>query len=109
MKRIHFRPDVLQAFVSISRFNAGEAGKIFEEVKKTGDKIVMKNNKPACVLVDPQRYQEMLDIIEDYYLLQKAQLRVAEDNPKYMVSQQDVMDELGISEADLDSVEVDIT
>ncbi|NLT47474.1 MAG: hypothetical protein GXX92_03575 [Clostridiales bacterium] len=47
--------------------------------------------------------------IEDYYLLQEAQLRVAEDNPKYMVSQQDLMDEFGISETDLDSVEVDIT
>ena len=69
----------------------------------------MKNNIPACVLVDPQRYQEMLDIIEYYYLLQEAQLRVAEDNPKYMVSQQDVMDKLEISETDLDSVEVDIT
>ncbi|MFA5636427.1 MAG: type II toxin-antitoxin system Phd/YefM family antitoxin [Anaerovoracaceae bacterium] len=109
MNRIQFPRNVLQAFVPISRFNQGEANKIFAEVRQSGDKIVMKNNVPACVLVDPQRYQDMLDIIEDYYLLREAQLRVAEDKPKYMVSQQDVMDELGISETDLHSVEVDIT
>ncbi len=109
MRRIHFSQNVLRAFVPISRFNAGEASKIFAEVKKTGDKIVMKNNIPACVLVDPARYQEMLDIIEDYYLLQEAQIRVAEETSNYMVSQQEVMDELGISKEDLDSVEVDIT
>lgn len=109
MNRLHVPKNVLQAFVPISRFNQGEANKIFAEVRASGDKIVMKNNIPACVLVDPQRYQEMLDIIEDYYLLQEAQTRVAEENPKYMISQEEVMNKLGICESDLDSVEVDIT
>lgn len=109
MNRIQFPQNVMQAFIPISRFNLGEANKIFAEVKQSGDKIVMKNNIPTCVLVDPQRYQKMLDIIEDYYLLQEAQIRVAEDNPKYTISQQEIMDRLEISESDLDSVEVDIT
>ena len=37
--------------VSISLFNRGLAGKIFDEVKKHGAKVLMKNNKPECVMI----------------------------------------------------------
>jgi predicted mannosyl-3-phosphoglycerate phosphatase (HAD superfamily) len=37
---------VLNSLVPISRFNKGEANKIFEEVRETGFKIVLKNNSP---------------------------------------------------------------
>ncbi len=33
--------------VSISLFNRGLAGKIFSDVKRTGAKVVMKNNLPV--------------------------------------------------------------
>jgi len=37
--------------VSISLFNKGLAGRIFEEVKRCGAKVVMKNNSAECVLM----------------------------------------------------------
>ena len=40
-------PSVMSAIqntVSITQFNRGLAGKIFEDVKTTGAKVVMKNN-----------------------------------------------------------------
>ena len=40
--------------IPISMFNRGLAGKIFEEVRKAGAKVVMKNNLPECVLVSPE-------------------------------------------------------
>ena len=42
---------MMKTIVPITRFNKGEANKIFDEVETSGTKIVMKNNKPACVLL----------------------------------------------------------
>ena len=42
--------------VPITQFNRGLAGKIFEDVKKQGAKVVMKNNTPECVLMSPEEY-----------------------------------------------------
>lgn len=39
--------------VPISLFNRGQAGKIFEEVRQSGAKVVMKNNTAECVLLSP--------------------------------------------------------
>ncbi len=57
---------VLNSFVPISRFNKGEAHKIFDEVKQNGYGIVVKNNSPTCVLITPEIYEEMMDIIDKY-------------------------------------------
>ena len=40
---------MMKTMIPITRFNKGEANKIFDEVQRTGTKIVMKNNSPACV------------------------------------------------------------
>lgn len=63
----------LQSLIPISKFNQGGAAKIFEEVRTTGFGIVVKNDTPECVLVSPEKYQEMEEIIENYYLLQLAE------------------------------------
>ncbi len=39
----------IRSTVPISRFNKGLAGKIFTEVRRTGPKVVMKNNVAECV------------------------------------------------------------
>ena len=57
---------VLNSFVPISRFNKGEAHKIFDEVKQNGYGIVVKNNSPTCVLITPEIYEEMMEIIDKY-------------------------------------------
>ena len=51
---------LFESVVPISRFNKGEAGKIIEEVKKDGVKIVVKNNKPVCVLLSVETYDELI-------------------------------------------------
>ena len=50
---------ILDKVVPISRFNKGEATKIFSEVKETGTKYVFKNNLPECVLLSPEMYDQM--------------------------------------------------
>ena len=47
---------MMNAMIPITRFNKGEATKIFDEVEHSGVKIVVKNNKPACVLLSPAQY-----------------------------------------------------
>ena len=64
----NFVSNLLNTMVPISRFNRGEAGKIFDEVNASGVKVVVKNNKPACVLITPEKYEQMmkeLNIKED--------------------------------------------
>lgn len=45
--------------VPINFFNRGLAGKVFEEVKKSGAKVVLKNNTPECVLLSPEEYVQL--------------------------------------------------
>ncbi len=60
---------ILESTVPISQFNRGLAGKIFDEVKKYGAKIVMKNNEPECVLLSPEDYIALIDQVNDAKLL----------------------------------------
>lgn len=62
--------------VSISLFNRGLAGKIFEEVRNIGPKVVMKNNQPECVLLSPEEYISLLDKIDELKLLKLAEQRL---------------------------------
>lgn len=96
---------VLNSLVPISRFNKGEANKIFEEVKETGYKIVLKNNTPACVLLKPEVYEQMIETIEEYRLLLEAEKRMENAKPEDFMTQDKVLSELGINKADLDSTD----
>ena len=53
--------DLMKRIVPVTRFNRGEAKKIFEEVALEGPKIVMKNNTPLCVLISPDDYSRLLE------------------------------------------------
>ncbi len=99
---------VMNSLVSISRFNRGEANKIFEEVKETGFKIVLKNNTPACVLITPEAYEQMLDTIEEYRLFMEAEKRMENARPEDFISRDEVLSELDINKADLDNTEVEL-
>ncbi len=96
--------DILGALkntVSISLFNKGQASKIFDSVRKTGIKIVMKNNKPECVLISPEDYVKMIDQLNDAKLLMLANERMAKVNPEKMVTQKEFDEKYGIMESDL--------
>lgn len=92
----------LDAMVPISRFNRGEANKIFDEVRATGCKIVLKNNEPICVLLSPERYQEMVEMIEDQYLLALVEER-ERNGSGITYSAEEVYSKLGV-DGDLDEI-----
>lgn len=99
---------LMDSMVPISRFNKGEAGKIFEEVAKNGTKIVVKNNKPTCVLMDPKRYAELMDLVEDFLLLAEAEERMKSSKPSDFISHEDMIKRMGIDQAELDNIDVEI-
>ena len=99
---------MMNAIVPITRFNKGEATKIFDEVEHSGTKIVVKNNKPACVLISPSQYESLMEMLSDYMLHTEAELRMENNNPEENKTHEDMMKELGITQEELDAVDVDI-
>ena len=88
----------IQNTISITQFNRGLAGKIFQEVKQSGAKVVMKNNTPECVLISPDEYVRLMDEVNDARLLALAVKRMENFNPNNTISEKQVMEELGVSE-----------
>lgn len=102
--------NVINNTVSFSQFNRGQAGKIFNEVKKTGTKIVMKNNNPECVLMDPEQYVSLMDDINEARLILEAAMRMDDFDPKDLFSQDEIKEMFGITDDDLgnsDEVEIE--
>ena len=91
--------------VSISLFNKGLAGKVFDEVKKTGAKLVIKNNKPEAIIMSPKEYINLVDELNDAKLLAEATLRMQNADLNKTISQEEVMKELGLTQADLDEMD----
>ena len=95
--------------ISISLFNRGLAGKIFDDVKQSGAKVVMKNNAAECVLMSPDEYVKLMDEVNDARLLTVANARMQNFNKDSLVSGKELYEELGITKEDLDSIgEVEI-
>ena len=92
------------ALIPISRFDQGEATEVFAEVKTNGFGVVVKNDVPECVLISPERYQEMEEIMENYYLLQLADRYYSQPT----IPQEEVLSSLGINLDDIRSIEVEI-
>lgn len=91
--------------VSISLFNRGLAGKIFDEVKRCGAKVVMKNNAPECVLISLDEYIRLLDEVNDARLLTAAAERMAGFDPSALISQEYVDQELGFVPSDYENTD----
>ncbi|MDE6502066.1 MAG: type II toxin-antitoxin system Phd/YefM family antitoxin [Ruminococcus sp.] len=99
---------VIKNTVPISQFNRGLAGKIFQEVKQSGAKVVMKNNAPECVLLSPQEYVNLIEEINDARLLAVASERMKNYNPSENIPADEVQREFGITDeqlADFEEVE----
>lgn len=95
--------------ISISLFNRGLAGKIFEDVKSTGTKVVMKNNTAECILMSPDEYVNLMDEINDTRLFTTAAERMEHFDPAKVISQEEVDREFGFTFEDLkDADEVEI-
>ena len=96
---------VIENTIPISQFNRGLAGKIFEEVKRHGAKVVMKNNAPECVLLSPEEYIRLLDEVNDARLLATATQRMSSFNPTTVISQEQVDREFGFSPSDYEKTD----
>ena len=95
----------LENMIPISLFNRGQAGKIFSEVKKGISKVVIKNNEPEAVLLSPQEYKRLMDMAEDYELIQITLERLEQDDFSKTISGKDMMSELGITQEEIDAME----
>ena len=96
--------NVLDSLVPISQFNQGKASKIFDRLKEQPHLIVIKNNKPAGVIISMEEYQKLIDIEIDEMLYDEAKARLSEENVE-LIDNETVMKEAGITQADLDAVE----
>ena len=90
--------------VSISQFNRGMAGTIFEDVKAKGTKVVMKNNSAECVLMSPDEYIKIMDELNNAKLYSIAAERIQNYDPSKLVSSEEMDKKLGVSQEELDSV-----
>lgn len=101
--------DILQSLVPISQFNKGQAAKIFDRLHSERELIVLKNNQPSAVILSPEEYKRLTEIEEDYFLLLEANKRMEDDINNKTISFDTVMNNLGISEAELlEAEDVDI-
>ena len=108
---------MLNSFVPISRFNKGEAGKIIEEVKRDGIKVIVKNNAPECVMLTVEAYDKLVQesnrIVNPPQTLEEEKARkefiakirknVAPPLPPTR-DRKEVMDEIGSIDIDKDAV-----
>ncbi len=91
--------------VQISLFIRGLAGKIFEEVRKSGAKVVMKNNAAECVLLSPEEYISLMDEVNDAKLFIMASERMQKYDPSTTISEEEMDVRLGIRPEDLENYE----
>ncbi len=84
--------------IPISQFNRGLAGKIFEDVRKTGAKVVIKNNSAECVLLSPEEYENLMNEVYDAKLLTIASERLSHYDPSALIPQKELLRQLNITE-----------
>ena len=96
--------NVLNSLVPITQFNRGQAARIFDRLHSENQLVVLKNNQPAAVILSPTEYQRLNEIEEDYLLLREAMERLS-TNTAPATPMHDVMQELGITEEELDAAE----
>ncbi len=89
--------------VPIGHFNRGLAGKVFEDVKRTGPQVVIKNNLPECVLISPEEYAQMVDELNDARLLAVASARMDSCDPNNLISEKEMDRRLHITEKELNN------
>ena len=94
--------------IPISNFNKGMAGKIFKDVKDNGAKVVIKNNSPECVLISPDEYLRLIEEIENLQLSMIAKEREEKIKPDNLLTEEEVLKQLGISNEELEKAKVDI-
>lgn len=81
--------EINEKTVSISEFNKGQAGRIFEDVKANGPKVVLKNNQAEAVVLSPSQYSSLLEELEDALDLALAVQRLEKMDENKIISQEE--------------------
>lgn len=100
---------LLNNFVSVSDFSQGKANKIFKDVSENNQEyIVLKNNKPAAVVLSVSEYEKtnerikrleaIVEKILDLHLLYEAETRNTEDTVPF----EEIVKEEGLSMEELE-------
>lgn len=97
--------EALDNIVSISEFSRGGASRAFEKAQGSTPVLVMKNNKLAAVITSPQEYAYLSQMEEDFILLSESIMRLARNDTKPSIALDEVMSELGVSDAELDAID----
>ena len=97
--------ETLNSLVSITQFNRGQASKIFDRLSSEKQLIVLKNNVPSAVIISPDEYIRLSEIAEDYFLLTEAQERLKNNKGENNVSFEEVMQNYGLTEEDIENAE----
>lgn len=101
--------NALEHIISVSELGRGKASKVISDVECNKEQyIVVKNNKPQAIIMSIEEYSELQRLKEEYSLLQLASLRVAEANEDEYKSFNEVIDELDITEAELEKLADDV-
>lgn len=95
----------LRSLVPISQFSKGQAAQVFDRLRTEKQLIVLKNNAPAAVLLSPEEYERMTEMEENYRLLLLAQERLAKGGLERAISQEQMMERLGVTQDDIDAAE----
>ena len=102
---MNFVREMMENVVPISSFNKGIAGKIFGEVKRSGIKVVMKNNVPECVLISPEDYIKLIDQVNDAKLLALAAERMKDYSKEKVITSEEFDEQFGFSPEDVKDFE----
>ena len=98
-------PETLRSLVSISQFSKGQATQVFDRLKNEPQLVVLKNNVPAAILLSPAEFDRLIETEENYRLMTLAQARLTGDNLAHARTEADVMQAIGVTEADIDAAE----
>ena len=63
---------MIHAFVPISRLNKGEAGRIIDEVKADGIRVIVKNNSPECVMISVEEYNHVMALASQSFKISQT-------------------------------------
>lgn len=104
---MNFIKQISNRTVSISDFNRGLAGRIFDDVKSNGSKVVLKNNTPECVLLSPEEYSRLMDEVEDARDLMLAKSRLESMNEIDLISKEDIENAFNLNFDDIEPLSED--
>lgn len=81
------------------------AGQIFSDVRTNGTKVVMKNNQAEAVIMSPDKYVELMDMLEEYHDIIMAAKRLNQLDPSTLIPLEEIDREFGITKEELEATD----